>query len=151
MRRLLLTISLGYFLALTGVHAQFREVIYTSVPADTVTQVKLNLQDSFEIVTWYNSAIFIETRVLMNGCPESLLKHVSKDGRYDLDHLRAETTMTFSQTSDRKVISYPKGTCEEIVKYKFYIPSDFEEVSPTEFIRKSEVSKTTLNYDDAGE
>jgi alkyl hydroperoxide reductase subunit AhpC len=62
-----------------------------------------------------------------------------------------ESMMTFRQTSDRKVISYPKGICDEIVKYKFYIPSDFEPVSPTEFIRKSEVSKTTLNYDDAGE
>lgn len=151
MRLLLLTVSLGYFFALPGAQAQFREVIYTSIPADTATQIKFELSDSFEIVTWYNSALFIETRILMSGCPESLLKHVAEDGRYDLEYLRVESTMTFSQPSLRKVISYPKGACEEVVTYKFYIPADFEQVGPTEFIRKSEVSKTTLNYDDTGE
>ena len=151
MRFLLLTISLGFFLAFSSAHAQFREVLYTSIPADSVSMIKLELRDSFEVVSWYNSAVFLETRILMGGCPESLLQHVAADGRYNLEYLRLDSIMTFSQSSDRKVISYPKGACEEVVKYKFYIPTDFEQVGPTEFIRKSEVSKTTLNYDDTGE
>jgi hypothetical protein len=127
--------------------AQVREVLFNSYPADSATSVTFNFQDSLIIYSWHNSAIFIETEVVMTGCPESLLKHAVAKGRYRVDADRADQTLTLKQSElSRAPINYPKGTCEELILHRVYLPTDFKTTDQLEWHRAEEVSKSTINY-----
>lgn len=128
-------------------NAQVREVLFTSYPADSAMMVTCNFQDSILIYSWHNSAIFIETEVVMSGCPESLLKHAIAKGRYRIDADRVDQTLTLKQSElSRAPINYPKGTCEEMILHRIYLPTDFKTKDQQEWHRTDEVSKSTINY-----
>lgn len=127
-------------------NAQVREVLFNSFPADSVTSIKFNMQDSTVIHGWHNSAIFIETEVTMSGCPESLLKHAVGQGRYIVETLREGQKITLKHQHNRPQINYPRGSCTEVVVHRIYLPGDFKMVDPTEWKRSDELSKSTLNY-----
>lgn len=127
--------------------AQFREILYATIHTDSVLSLHIDLLDSAQVFTWHNSAIFIETEVTMSGCPESLLRHVAKDGRYALVSKTAGDKMTIVQTKVRPVLNGPKGSCDEWVKHRIYIPADFVVAGRGDWVRSEPHSKTTLNYE----
>ncbi len=128
-------------------NAQVREMMFNSFPADSVLQVKFDFQDSLVVHSWHNSAIFIETEVIMTGCPESLLKHAMAKGRYRIEANRMNQTLILKQSElTRAPINYPKGTCDELVLHRIYLPTDFKTQDHLEWHRSDEVSKSTINY-----
>ena len=139
-------ILINVFIGCVTADAQVREVLFTSFPADSVTSIKFNMQDSTMIHGWHNSAIFIETEVTMSGCPESLLKHAVSQGRYIVEAVREGQKITLKHLPNRPQINYPRGTCTEVVVHRIYLPGDFKMVNPTEWKRSDELSKSTLNY-----
>lgn len=128
------------------VSGQGREKIFAHFVADSITVIDLNFKDSVVIDTWHNSAVFVETSIVMTGCPENTLKHLIKQGRYDAIAEKSETTMSIrAAKSPRDVLNTPRGTCIEEVVYKIYIPADFESTSNVKWVRREEKSRTTIN------
>lgn len=139
--------SLLLFLQSFPVQAQFRETVFSSFPADSVSRIELRIPDSLVLRSWHNSAVFVETEVLMDGCSESTLKHTVSLGRYALLDQREGTGIVFLPAVDRKGgLSTPRGYCAETVTYRIYLPSDFREESPGVWVRSEERNKSTINY-----
>lgn len=133
----------AFSVALSG---QGREKIFAHFIADSITIIDLIFKDSVVIETWHNSAVFVETSIIMTGCPENTLKHLIKQGRYDAIAEKSETTMAIrAAKSPRDVLNTPRGTCLEEIIYKIYIPADFESDSAVKWVRKEEKSRTTIN------
>lgn len=127
--------------------AQFRETAFSSFPADSMCRVELKIPDSVLVRSWHNSAIFVETEVLMDGCSESTLKHTVSQGRYALLDQRQGPNMVFRPAVNRQGgLTTPRGYCAETVTYRIYLPADFYEESPGVWVREFELNKSTINY-----
>lgn len=143
-------ISSSFFLlglASTAVDAQVREVIFSSFPADSMLQVRMETTDSVEVRTWNNSAIFVETQVDMTGCSENLLKAAVEKGRYRMDASRSAQGILLRQADSKRVtLNSPKGACGETVIHKVYLPVGFRSAGDRLWSRPEDTNKTTLNY-----
>jgi hypothetical protein len=140
-------LSLLLVLQTLQVSAQFRETAFSSFPADSMCRIELQIPDSLVVHSWHNSAIFVETEVLMDGCSESTLKHTVSQGRYALLDQRQGPNMVFRPAVNRQGgLTTPRGFCTETVTYRIYLPSDFYEESPGVWVREFERNKSTINY-----
>lgn len=127
--------------------AQSREVVFTSFPADSVTHLTLEAPDSIVVRTWHNSAIFVESEIILSGCASHILRHTVENGRYALQARREGTRLSVvAQSNDRGGFNTPRGYCEEKVLHRIFIPADFAPDETGGWIRTEEKSRTTINY-----
>lgn len=134
-------------LAATQAGAQVREVVFTSFPADSVLQVRIDLADSVEVLTWNNSAIFVETQVDMTVCSENLLKAAVEKGRYRVDSSRSGQGIVLKQADTKRVVlNSPKGACGESVVHRIYLPAGLKPSGDRTWSRPEDSNKTTINY-----
>ncbi|MBK7344016.1 MAG: hypothetical protein IPJ06_13555 [Saprospiraceae bacterium] len=47
---------------------QLRQILHTSIPGDSLLAVHMDLQDSYSVHLWQNSAIFIESEIVLATC-----------------------------------------------------------------------------------
>lgn len=125
---------------------QLRQILHTSIPGDSLLAVHMDLQDSYSVHLWQNSAIFIESEIVLATCQEGIFNHVVKEGRYALKSVSKPPHLTISQAIPKRAgLTSTKGACEETIHHRIYIPSDFLKKDDSQWTRTESLNKSTIN------
>ncbi len=128
------------------VSGQLRRILYTTVPGDSILNIQFDLQDNFSVHHWQNSAVFIESEIVLATCQEGIFKHVIDEGRYTLNSVFKAPGLTVSQAIPKRAsLTSQKGPCDETIHHRVYIPADFEQENTRRWTRKESLNKSTIN------
>ncbi len=142
----ILSSLIAFLLLSLPASAQLRQILYTTVPGDSILTISFDLQDSFSVHTWENSAVFVESEIVLATCQEGIFNHVVKEGRYALTSTVKAPGLTLAQAIPKRAgLTSQKGPCDEIIHHRVYIPSDFTKESARQWSRNESLNKSTIN------
>ncbi|MCF8239165.1 MAG: hypothetical protein K9I85_13475 [Saprospiraceae bacterium] len=125
---------------------QLRQILYTSVPGDSILTLQIDLQDSFSVHTWHNSAVFIESEIVLATCQDGIFKYVVEQGRYALKSVSKAPSLSISQAIPKRAgLTSQNGPCDETIHHRIFIPSDFVMENNRRWTRKESLNKSTIN------
>ncbi len=146
--KLQILISAFFLMHTSPLFSQVEKVIYQYLKIeDSVTNIKLQLSDEFEIFFWHHeNQILVESHALLEGGSMDLLAILIREGRYKiiLNNKYPDTGLK-CLVEKRPLIKNKGNLCQETVKIKIFIPDIFENRSQTEFQRIIENTTVAKN------
>ncbi len=125
---------------------QLRQILHTSIPGDSILSLDIALQDNYSVILWQNSAVFIESEIVLATCQEGIFNHVVEQGRYALKSIVKPPHLTIGQAIPKRAnLTSPKGPCDETIHHRIYIPSDFVKKDESHWTRAESLNKSTIN------
>jgi hypothetical protein len=123
-------------LACTQIQQTFHEVMEIS---DSVELITYEFYDSLEVNAWPNNNLMMEIIVSHTNSTDALMKALFKGGRYALKPEKSLPSLKLRfKLRHRGIIDVPgRGTVDEKVMIRLFIPDSFAEVKPGEWTRKS--------------
>lgn len=125
---------------------QLRKILHTTIPGDSLLSLTVALQDNYSVHVWQNSAVFIESEIVLATCQDGIFKHVVEQGRYALKSTVKPPRLTINQAIPKRAsLTSPKGPCDETIHHRIYIPSDFVKQDESHWTRTESLNKSTIN------
>lgn len=125
---------------------QLRQILHTTIPGDSLLSLTVALQDDYSVHVWQNSAVFIESEIVLATCQEGIFNHVVEQGRYALKSSVKPPNLTINQAIPKRAsLTSPKGPCDETIHHRIYIPSDFVQKDESHWSRTESLNKSTIN------
>lgn len=130
----------------TNTFAQLRQILYTTIPADSILNIRFDLDDEYRVKPWHNSSVFIETEVVLATCQEGVFDHVVAKGRYAIASVSQSPKLIIRQGVPKRAgLTSPKGPCDETIIHRIYVPDDFREVDSQQWSRSENLNRSTIN------
>ncbi len=136
MKNLLFFLSgLFPFQAFGQIQQTFHEVMEVS---DSVEIITYEFYDSLEVKAWPNNNLMMEIIVSHTNSTDPLMKALFKGGRYALKPEKNLPNLKLRfKLRHRGIIDVPgRGTVDEKVMIRLFIPDSFVESKPGEWTRK---------------
>jgi hypothetical protein len=125
----------------TKTNAQLEKVIYQYFSVkDSTFEIKIDVVDPYEIITWQGANIMVESNITFKGAPLQLLLLTIKDGRYNIN-VEDNFPSTEFYNKQRSILKNTT-TGENVVDKVFlriYIPEEFYGITKTSFIRRDDI------------
>lgn len=130
----------------TSAFGQLRQILYTTIPADSILDIRFDLDDDYRVKPWHNSSVFIETEVVLATCQEGIFDHVVAKGRYAMVASSQPPRLIIRQGVPKRAgLTSPKGPCDETIIHRIYVPDDFREVDARQWSRPENLNRSTIN------
>lgn len=117
---LLITNSLFLF----SLQGQRLTSFHQSIPiAEDISDITVAFSKPFQVETWPNKTVLIETTVQIDKVSKKVLKHLVNSGRYTVkqEDYAGAIKLRLSARLDKPIVSQ-LGPCEEEILYKVYVP-----------------------------
>lgn len=143
--RIILLVWIGTGWA-TSAFGQLRQILYTTIPADSILNIRIVMDDDVQVKPWHNSSVFIETEVVLATCQEGIFDHVVAKGRYAVMSTSQPPQLVIRQgVPKRAPLTSPKGPCDETIIHRIYVPDDFRELDGKQWSRPENLNRSTIN------
>ncbi|HEY9705757.1 MAG TPA: hypothetical protein V6C58_25195 [Allocoleopsis sp.] len=125
----------------TKTNAQLEKVIYQYFSVtDSTFEIKIDVVDPYEVITWQGANIMVETNISFKGAPLQLLLLTIKDGRYNIN---VEDNFPSTEFYNRqRSILKNTTTGENVIDKVFlriYIPEEFYGITKASFVRRDDI------------
>ncbi len=113
------------------IFAQFEKIIHQSFEIEEVIDLKFDLHDEYEVVSWAGNTVLTETKVQLHDASPSIFKYYLEKERYNMQgELKSEGLFEFvSNDMERKPIRTKTGECYEFVSVRIFLPEEFVKIS----------------------
>lgn len=140
------SIHILYFLfGIVQMHAQFSKTIHQTFDLDSVTELRLDLIDSFRLEPWNSSSLMVQTSTRMFGASQSLLDFVIKEGRYDVEVQRENGVLHVRHKNPKRVsFQFKNAEFREEIEVIIYYPTEFYQIEPTLLSRPEDTNAATI-------
>ena len=117
--------------------AQFAKTMHTSIEADSVSAITVDLQGDVSVESWDGNTVLVETSVKLYNASKGVFEYfVERAGRYDvLTEASAGGLRIYSKDTERKIIQTKNGTSSEEVVVIVRLPKEFEGTGNGPYVR----------------